>query len=257
MKILVIEDKKMHREAAEQTLEGHEVTIVGSFDKAMELMRVEIDKDKVGQLLREAGFAEMPTREKDGDDYSARNQAYWEAKDKAEDLSAIPFSFEVVLTDMMMPMSQKTLATGVFKWDEQVPYGFIIALRAALVGAKFVAMVTDTNHHQGAMSAAIDHLGTAYYCSGFRSNFIINGARVSFVHSPFIKETVGKRACFSCEGSGECRPCGGTGTRNAEPCSRCEDSSGKCYNCKGTKEENDVRHERKDWGLVLRDLIAD
>ena len=73
------------------------------------------------------------------------------------------FPYEVVLTDMMMPMSKKKLAPGIFNPGELVPYGFVVALKAALRGAKFVAMITDTNHHRGAMSAALDLLGRPEY----------------------------------------------------------------------------------------------
>ncbi len=148
MKVLVIEDKEIHCQAAIETLVGHEVTIVRSFDRAMEILT-------------------------------------------ATAQSVIPFPFEAVLTDMMMPMSQYTLDPRLFNYKEQVAYGFIIALRATLCGAKFVAMVTDTNHHMGAMSAAIDHLSDAYYREeGFQPNFLINGAKVMFVHTPFIRDIV-------------------------------------------------------------------
>lgn len=219
MRILVIEDKEAHRKSAEETLAGHEITIVDSFDKAMDLL----------------------------------------SKDSTP--------FEAVLTDMMMPMSRQTLAPGVFNPSEQVPYGFILALKATLCGAKFVAMVTDTNHHQGAMSAAIDHLGQAYYRNGFKPNFVVNGAKVMFVHTPFVEDVVPK-GCSSCGGTGKCTFCEGTGTTTqavadkypayqshvGQDCIQCRNNKGKCSSCKGTGDG--TRHERKDWGQVLRDLTA-
>ena len=180
MRILVIEDKELHRQAAKQTISGHKLTIVKSFDKAMELMEETIDKNEFQRLMTKAGFKEKPSLENE----ELWNK-YWDEWDKAKKESMSPFPFEVVLTDMMMPMSLQTLSPEVFRLNEQVPYGFIIALQAAYRGAKYVAMVTDTNHHQGAMSAAIDHLSGAYYQEGFRPNFEINGAKVSFVHAPF------------------------------------------------------------------------
>ena len=126
MKILVVDDKEGNRKSAEKTLEGHELTIVGSYEEAMNLMQVPPE-------LR-----------------------------RGEPAPAIPF--DAVLTDMMMPMgNQQTLAPRFFKPTEQVPYGFIIALKAAMRGAKYVAMVTDTNHHAGAMSAALDAIDYTYY----------------------------------------------------------------------------------------------
>lgn len=150
MKILVVEDSPIHQASAIQTLEGHEVTIAKSFGEAMQIMMWGDSKD---------------------------------------------FPFEVVLTDMMMPMSKETLVPEAFKPDEQVPYGFIVALKASLCGAKFVAMITDSNHHKGAMSAALDYLGPSYYewihgaefGGSYRPHvFEINGARVVFMHAPFL-----------------------------------------------------------------------
>jgi len=218
MKILVVEDKQMHRDSARETLQGHDLAIVESFDEAMRLL-----------------------------------------EDKTD--------FEVVLTDMMMPMSRKTLAPEAFNRGEQVPYGFVIALRAALMGAKFVAMVTDTNHHKGAMSAAIDCLGSGYYHEGFSPNFEINGAKVMFVHTPFVKDIIPK-SCNSCDGTGKCKYCEGTGTTTqavadkypayqshvGHDCIQCPNNKGKCSSCEGTGDG--TRYERKDWGQVLSDLIS-
>lgn len=256
MKILVVEDKEMHRRSAEETLAGHEVTIVESFDEAIKLMDRRIDKENVQRLLIEMGFPTRPdSKDKD------RWDAYWRANDEAEAKSVVSFPFEVVLTDMMMPMSRETLAPGIFSPGEQVPYGFVIALRAALRGAKFVAMVTDTNHHEGAMSAAMDHLGHAYYHNGFKPNFVVNGAKVMFVHTPFLHEVLGKKACNMCGGSGSCRLCKGTGQRNDQyaqgECNGCLEDVGKCRTCKGGGQVDDVRQDRKDWGQVLKDLISD
>jgi CheY-like chemotaxis protein len=187
MKILVVEDKQIHQQSARDTLVGHDVTIIDSFDEAMRLL--------------------------------------------------VAGSFEVVLTDMMMPMSRKTLARDLYDPEVQVPYGFVIALRAALCGAKFVAMLTDTNHHKSAISAALDHIGGASY-HAFKPNFEINGAKAMFVHTPFVKDVIGKGSCYWCDGSGSC-----------------ETSHGivKCTEC--TNGQRDILDQvRKDWGRVLADL---
>lgn len=133
MKILVVEDNEIHRASAVETLAGHEVTIVKTFDEAMDLMSVE------------------------------------------------GFPFEAVLTDLMMPMSKKKLLPEFYNPKEQVPYGFVIMLCAAQCGARFVAMVTDTNHHKGAMSAAIDNLDD-HYSWAHRPRLVINGAKVLISH---------------------------------------------------------------------------
>jgi len=170
MKILIIEDKEMHRKSAEVTLASHDVTIVDSFDKAKDQMN----------LIGVKG-------------------------------SQRTFPYEVVLTDMMMPMCQSVLTQN-FNPVEQVPYGFVIALKATLCGAKFVAMVTDTNHHKGAMSAALDSLGDSYYRDCFKPNFTINGAKVMFVHAPFVQKVTRDVPCNWCEENpGVCSRCDGTG----------------------------------------------
>lgn len=209
MKILVIEDKEMHQQSARETLVGHDVTIVESFDKAMELM------------------------------------CEWNT-----------FPYEVVLTDMMMPMSEKTLVSEAFNPSEQVPYGFVIALKAALRGAKFVAMVTDTNHHMGAMSAAIDHFGCGtYYTNGCKPNFVINGAKVVFVHAPFVEDAGGP--CKSCNGTLVCKICHGTGTRLPGPWLGVGDSCEPACFCTSNKVPGkNIVEVRKDWEKVLADLTA-
>jgi len=274
MRILVAEDKEMHRKAAEETLSGHEITIVKSFDEAMDFMAgKKIDEENLRRLLAEEGFP-FPIPMKMEVETEERQNAYWKAFFKAEAKSVVPFAFEVVLTDMMMPMSRRTLSDpDLFDPYEQAPYGFVIALRATLCGAKFVAMVTDTNHHKGLMSAAIDHLGTSYYPDAyigkgkpqdeFRPNFIINGAKVMFVHTPFVRDVLGMIPCDGCKGTGVCRSCEGTGkpqhgewySKKGDCC--CRNNDGKCTRCEGTGKVEDERHERKDWGRVLRDLIAE
>lgn len=100
------------------------------------------------------------------------------------------FPYDVVMTDMNMPMNRDDLADGVWNPSELVPYGLILALRAAKCGAKYVAMVTDTNHHKNAMSNALDLISKPYfeaYEDSISPNFIINGAKCMFVHAPCLK----------------------------------------------------------------------
>jgi len=136
------------------------------------------------------------------------------------------FDFEVVLVDMMMPMSKETLVPEAFNADGQVPYGFVLALMAAHRGAKYVAMVTDTNHHEGAMSAALDNLCPSYYddlSAKYVTLFTIEGAKVVFVHAPFVYRK-GSKAPF--------------------------EHQMECCSMEGCSEEG------KDWGRVLKDLIT-
>ena len=208
MRILVVDDKDIHRQSAYETLSGHEITVVSSFDEAMEHLR---DKEK----------------------------------------------YDAVLSDMRMPMSRKTLSEAAYRRGELVDYGFVVALRAALCGAKYIAVVTDVNHHQGAMSAALDYIEAPHYKGTLYPNFIINGATCMFVHAPFVR-IMHKETCPQCDdASGICRFCHGTGIRDDKSCNACEDNLGKCYRCKGTGKADKIEYtDRKDWGHVLKDLIA-
>ena len=252
MNILVIEDKELHRTAAQETLAGHDLTIVSTYDEACESFNVQYDEEKVQRLLAEAGWTVKP---------SGWDQKYYQAEQAAREQSVLPFPYEAVLIDLMMPMSRQTLGPGHYRHGEQVPYGLILALRAAERGAKFVAVVTDTNHHQGAMSAALDQLGGCYYQAGAKPNFVINGAQCLFVHTPFKREFVKDDPCNDCHGSGKCQQCRGTGRRNDEyvqgTCNVCQ-GSGKCRQCQGVgKWDHEVVTEKKDWGQVLKDLTQD
>jgi CheY-like chemotaxis protein len=253
MKILVIEDKEMHRTAAAETLAGHELTIVESFDEGIKAMSTEVDHKKLERLKIETNFPEYPR----GEGATDKDREAWDAKlRELEDRTRPRPQFEAVLTDMNMPMSRQTLAPGVYEWKTEVPYGFILALRASQIGAKHVAMVTDTNHHQGAMSAAIDHLGGAYY-RGTEEPFEINGAKVLFLHAPFVEDTIKDAPCDTCkENPGVCALCKGTGksVHSHKPCNLCSD--GKCHHCKGTTKADKAVHERKDWGRALAHLMG-
>jgi CheY-like chemotaxis protein len=83
--------------------------------------------------------------------------------------------FDVVLTDLHLPMSSKTMGSN-FKLGELVPYGVLLMVEAAHRGAKFVAVVTDLNHHADPFSAAFD------YYSSFSVK--IDGAKTVMMHAP-------------------------------------------------------------------------
>lgn len=238
MKILVIEDSAAHRQSAIETLVGHDVTVVGSFDGAEKLL--------------------------DG--------SYFDRELKR--IVEPPLGFDVVLTDMMMPMSERGLTRDTFKPTELVPYGIILALKAAHRGAKLVGLLTDTNHHNGAMSKALDLLGPAYYDSSDGNpevareikRFEINGAKVVFVHAPFVLRIEKSVVCDLCaHNPGVCSNCDATGLnkdvrRNPRECWDCHktDHVGKCKRCKGTGRYDKIRRTKvKDWARVLNLLLTD
>jgi len=87
--------------------------------------------------------------------------------------------FEVVLSDLKLPMSPKTLSSEAFELGKLVDYGLLISLEAARCGVKFIAVATDLNHHADCFAAAFDHFS--------RHEFVINDARVRYMHAPMTQ----------------------------------------------------------------------
>ena len=65
--------------------------------------------------------------------------------------------FDAFLGDLMLPASEKTLSPKAYHFvGEEMPLGTILALLALKHGVKYVAVLTDTNHHMHPASAAFD-----------------------------------------------------------------------------------------------------
>jgi CheY-like chemotaxis protein len=252
MKILVIEDKEMHRKSAQETLTGHDVTIVSSFDEGMNAMDRGIDYDLKKRLESEAGHGGYPH-----DTTDAKKAAWQKRDDELSERARRRPDFEAVLVDMMMPMSRDGAASGKYQRGVEVPYGFVLVLVATQMGAKYIAMVTDTNHHHSAISASLDFLGSAYY-HGTEKPLEINGAKCLYLHAPFVEDIIKDAPCEDCHETGVCSVCNGTGTNKHfhKPCHMCKKDVGKCSYCKGSKKTDKKVHERKDWGRVLRHLVT-
>ena len=88
--------------------------------------------------------------------------------------------FDVVLTDLHLPMSSQTLGGEAFKLGELVPYGLLLMIEAARQGANAVAVVTDLSHHADPFSAAFDHFS--------QHPVKIDGARVMMLHAPLHED---------------------------------------------------------------------
>ncbi|MEN9582488.1 MAG: Response regulator receiver domain [Candidatus Parcubacteria bacterium] len=72
--------------------------------------------------------------------------------------------YDVVLTDLNMPICETSafhpyVRGTLYKDDEVIPYGMFIVFRAASVGVKKIAIVTDKGHHASAANAALECLG--------------------------------------------------------------------------------------------------
>lgn len=83
--------------------------------------------------------------------------------------------WDIVLTDLYLPMSPETLGPLSFRLGQLVPYGFLLMLEAAAQGTPHVGIVTDLNHHQNALSAAFDYFS--------RFAYHIEEARVRLIHA--------------------------------------------------------------------------
>jgi hypothetical protein len=100
-------------------------------------------------------------------------------------------------------MDDTNLGAGVHTPGELVPYGYLLALLAAKGGADYVGLVTDTNHHDGAISASLDLIDAQLErAEGERrgtvdteyveANLTINGADALFVHAPLQENEDGE-----------------------------------------------------------------
>ena len=170
MKILVFDDSPVHRQAANLSLEGHDLTVVGTYDEAQKALVPILDYDKKEKiqkkLMVEAGLASdfSPTKpwdEKKAKDWiepSAEDKAkYEEVRNKARDLATTYPDFDIVLTDLLVPASRQAQGGEGTKFvGQEMPLGTTIALLALVAGVKKVAVVTDMNHHSHPASAAFD-----------------------------------------------------------------------------------------------------
>ena len=137
MKILVIDDNPLHREAAKAQLTEHDLIVVEGYDEGLKLI---LNETRDG-IQRE------------------RN----------------PHEFEVVLVDLLMPASSEQQGQRGEKFvGQEMPVGIFLALLAANNGAKYVGLITDTDHHSHPASACIDH---------FRRSINIGSTKTFFTNS--------------------------------------------------------------------------
>lgn len=147
MRILVIDDNPLHQESARQTLGDHDLTVASTYDEAHRLIYGETDC---------TGERQKPPEQ----------------------------IFDVVLSDLLMPASGMAIGEEGKKYiGQEMPVGFALSLMAALSGAKYVAVVTDTDHHDHPASAMLDTFNS-YHDSCISPRFVINGARVGYYHAP-------------------------------------------------------------------------
>ncbi|MEK9157622.1 MAG: hypothetical protein AAB638_00350 [Patescibacteria group bacterium] len=154
MKILVFDDSADHRRSAIALLEGHELTVVETYDEAEKALRLVVDRERVKQAMKAQFGVESPW-----DLPEEKREAYWDADRKATaDATTYP-DFDVVLTDLLVPASNNQQGREGYRFvGQEMPLGTVIAIRALAAGIKRVAIITDMNHHNHPASAAFDHL---------------------------------------------------------------------------------------------------
>ncbi len=127
----------------------------------------------------------------------------YELLEKPEGDAQLPF--EVVLCDLLMPAGAEAQGAEGEKFiGQEMPVGFALALMAVLHGAKYVAVVTNQNHHQHPAAALLDRLGSDGL-DDYKEDFVkirANGVPIGFVNfAPMIG--VDGTSCKECEGTGK------------------------------------------------------
>lgn len=82
--------------------------------------------------------------------------------------------FDVVLADLLMPASYAE-GNGGKGGGEEMPVGIFLALLAAKNGARYVAMLTDSDHHSHPASACLDAFNKS---ESSPDRFVVAGAQM-------------------------------------------------------------------------------
>ncbi|PIY93276.1 MAG: hypothetical protein COY69_02560, partial [Candidatus Magasanikbacteria bacterium CG_4_10_14_0_8_um_filter_32_14] len=154
MKILVIDDSPIHQESARQTIKEHDLTVVGTYDEAYELL--ERPYAKYSDV--NAGLIRMGFRANRWENPETRHNEYDREEERLKE-ELRPAPFDAVLTDLFMPAGSRIQVKGGEFVGQEMLVGFALALDAVLHGAKYVAVVSDGNHHHHPGVAMLDRLG--------------------------------------------------------------------------------------------------
>lgn len=249
MKILVVDDSGLHQASARQTLKGNDLTIVGTYDEGYELLaECEASWEVVDEELKRLGFKNPYAK----DTTNEEKAAYYAEKPRVKkELCPAP-RFDAVLLDLLMPASKMTMGPEGMKFvGQEMPTGFALALKAVLAGAKFVAVVTDTNHHDHPASAMLDSISSRPEY-GNPPRFVINGVKVGYYQGPwtFVDGTIHP----DCNGTGSKEICYCVERNGGKPkpdCDTCKGAGKYCFSCSSTGKRSG-----KDWGKVLANLAA-
>lgn len=154
---------------------------------------------------------------------------------RAQEESRLAY-WDVVLTDLLMPagpMMQGEIGRQFV--GQEMAVGWALALKAAQSGAKYVAVVSDANHHDHPASAMLDDIHDHI--------FTIDGARVLMTNLvPLIGIAGTEDVCPKCDG---------TGKRRHE---NREYGEYKCHECTGTGRA--FTRKGKNWQKILDKLLS-
>lgn len=261
MKILVIDDTQENLQIAKQVLEGHELTVASTYDEAYKLLKQpEASYEAVEAELVRRGFTKNPY---DKGTTEEERKAHWEARERIAVELCPPPPFEAVLSDLLMPAGREQQGlTGAKYIGQEMPVGFALALMAVLQGARYVAVVTNMNHHDHPAAAMLDRLTSGSFCDDDQhpAKITVNEVPVDFVNDAPMVGIEGT-TCSDCSGSGKqteraCWLCRGSGKneRDGSDCHLCKGSGSgtpTCYTCAGSGKVLG-----KDWGKVLARLLG-
>ena len=240
MRILVIDDSPLHQASARQTLAGHELTVIGSYDEAYEALgQPDADWETVGPEISRLDLKNIY----DGGKHSPEEVAA--TRNAIKRFFQERSSFDVVLCDLLMPAGKTEMGPAGMKYvGQEMPVGFALALMAVVYGAKHVAVVTDAKHHDHPASVMLDRLD--------ETPFSIDGAKVGFYHSPLTP--VDGTVCRKCKDPGKKQKCYCLDHQSGLPRANCEQCNGVgkfCWAC-----NDSGKAQGKDWGKILADLVA-
>ncbi|MFH1072010.1 MAG: hypothetical protein V1743_01120 [Nanoarchaeota archaeon] len=165
LEILVVEDSPIHQEAAREQLGTcHNVTVVGSFDEAMDKLERSRQSERYYSLVSQSKALEcLLYRYKKGSEERAQiSKQLNELGDEMEkeiELFQKPNRYEVMLIDLMLPQGRGECQSDTTNAGEIQSFGYALALIAGKYGIPNIGVVTDGNHHKGAMIYAMDFLG--------------------------------------------------------------------------------------------------
>lgn len=255
MRILVIDDNQLHQQSARQTLKGHDLTIVGTYDEAYELLEINSTVDQK-LILDECERRYGPAPK--WDDMTEEERMIWPVRYNLihEELLP-PGDYDAVLCDLLMPASKREMAgKGLGYVGQEMPVGLGLVLMAVRAKAKYAAVVTATSHHQHPAAAMLDPFLSRCphkYDGGSPPRFLMNGTRVGYYAAPFCW-LESSPPCVSCGGNFTREPCDWfqNEAKHPEGCGKCHGSGmTHCGRCNGSG----LSQTGKDWGLVLKALI--